>query len=950
MIDAIKVGQAQGYIIEEMPKREASQIKAEQVKAIPYTLFEVADKQEEIENYYNGKQENLKTKDLTEDEMQILSSLSIEEVADLEKEGFNVETLCGEEIAKTLKNIKEEKGLEKEGYTKKSKTQYNDKIKRLKEHTDSMYHYAMQTKGTLTINDLYKGSFTGTAPINTGTYTKEDVQSVLRMNGLEVNEGNEWATNKLLNLGIDVSEQSVLKIQNIHTAIESLESFEQGQEEVEEIVEAKRENEALVDDEKRLYSKETIESIQEDLAKVDDRTIEEVIKDGEIPSIQNLREKLLKNTKQVTDKIKVDEKNTLKENVINENTISENTLNGKSTVEAYETTENIKKQINEIRARLNTETAQRLSTRLPLESSELAKVAEGLRQVEAEIQEEALIKADIPVTSENKEILGQVMNVATQIGQYKEATTNIQMETEGTATLEAIHQALDLYEVHFSQAEGRFGESIKSVEAQIQQFLETHDLPVNSLSIQSAKALITNGMDLTVENLESAISAMSQINEFLEVMTPYEAAKLIKEGVNPYKASIGTILEWSRESEMIKTKESIAKSIVSLEEKGQINEEQKKSLIGLYKILNGVLNNKEQVAGYLFKNGLPLTVEQLEEATKYAGKNSHIEVGIDDEFGSLESLNYETKSGRTLIQEASTELKKLLDAVKMAENMPFELEAMGTDEFTTFKSMIMPFVRGTIKKELGKFDGVNTLPESILEKIEVVKNVPKEVVETMKQHKIPLTLTNIYWVDQMAKDPDLYKELLRKTGVDKGLEEDNLPRKKEEFEKVLEELEHKATYYKEQSMEQGDVLNYKSYKQLEEMLDVQKQLMNKEGIYQIPYMINGETKMVQFYMKEESAKKDLEKESITGVMRYETKKLGTVTTYFTIKGDHIGYQMQAESSQAAEALEKAKSHLQGLFKQLGYEVSRETYEVPKEAKAPVLTSLLKGDSEFEAII
>lgn len=945
MIDAIKVGQAQGYIIEEMPKNEASQIKTAQVKAIPYTLFEVADRQEEVENYYNGKQENPKTKDITENEMQILSSLSIEELASLEKEGFNVEILCGEEIAKTLKNIKEEKDLQKEENTKKSKAQYNDKIKRLKEHTDSMYHYAMQTKGTLTINDLYKGSFTGTAPIDTGSYTKEDVQSVLRMNGLEVNEGNEWATNKLLNLGIDVSEQSVLKIQNIHTAIESLESFEQGQEEVEEIVETRRENEALVEDEKCLYSKETIESIQEDLAKVDDRTIEEVIKDGEIPSIQNLREKLLKNTKQVTDKIKTSEKHTL-----NENDINENMFNEKSTVEDNEAAENIKKQINEIRARLNTETAQRLSTRLPLESSELAKVAEGLRQVEAEIQEEALIKADVPVTDENKEILGQVMNVATQIGQYKEATTNIQMETEGVATLEAITQALDLYEAHFSQAEGRFGESIKSVETQIQQFLEMHDLPVNTLSIQSAKALITNGMDLTVENLESSMYAMDQINEFLEVMTPYEAAKLIKEGVNPYKASIGTILEWSRQSEVTKTKESIAKSIVSLEERGQINEEQKQSLIGLYKILNGVLNNKEQVAGYLFKNGLPLTVEQLEEATKYAGKNSHIEVGIDDEFGSLESLNYETKSGRTLIQEASTELKKLLDAVKMAENIPFELETMGTDEFTTFKSMIMPFIKGTIKKELGKFDGVNTLPESVLEKIEVVKNVPKEVVETMKQHKIPLTLTNIYWVDQLAKDPDSYKDLLRKTGIDKELEEDSLPRKKEEFEKVLEELEHKATYYKEQSMEQGDVLNYKSYKQLEEMLDVQKQLMNKEGIYQIPYMINGETKMVQFYMKEESAKKDLEKESITGVMRYETKKLGTVTTYFTIKGDHIGYQMQAESSEAAEALEKAKTHLQGLFKQLGYEVSREAYEVPKESKAPVITSLLKGDSEFEAII
>ena len=937
MIDAIKVGQAQIYKVEEMPKREASQVTMVQTKAIPCTLFEVAGVQEEVENYYSGKQENLKSQSTVEEEVQVLSQLDIDELTALQEKGFNVEELCEEEITKALKNIKEEKNIQKEQSTKKATANYNDKIKRLKEHTDSMYNYAMQAKGTLTINDLYKGSFTGTTPINTGSYTKEDIQSVLRMNGLDVNESNEWATSKLLSLGVDVSQESVLKVQNIHTAIESLESFEEGQEEVEEIVEIRRENEALVEDEKLLYSKETIESIQEDLAKVDDKTIEEVIKDGEIPTIQNLREKLLKNTKQVTDKIKANEKDTV--------TLNEGTTEGDA-----ESTENIKKQINEIRARLNTETAQRLSTRLPLESSELAKVAEGLRKVETEIQEEALIKADVPLTSENKEALQQVMNVTTQIGQYKEATTGIQVETEGVATLEAIHQALDLYEVNFSQAEKRFGESIKSVESQIQQFLEVHDLPVNELSIQSAKALITNGMDLTVENLESAMYAMGQINEFLEVMTPYEAAKLIKEGVNPYKASIRTILEWSRQNEVVQTKESIAKAIVSLEEKGKINEEQKQSLIGLYKILNGVSNNKEQVAGYLFKNGLPLTVEQLEEATKYAGKKIHIEAGIDDAFGSLESLEYETKAGRTLIHEANTELKKLLDAVKMAENMPFELESEGIDEFETFKSMIMPFIKGTIKKELGKFDGVNTLPESLLEKVEVVKDVPKEVLETMKEHKVPLTLTNIYWVDRLAKNPDLYKDLLEKTGIDKEVQEDSLPRKKEEFEEVLKELENKATYYKEKSMEQGDILNYKSYKQLEEMLYVQKQLMNKEGIYQIPYMINGETKMVQFYVKEESAKKDIEKDSITGVMRYETKKLGTVTTYFTIKGDHIGYEMQAESSEAADALEGAKAHLQELFKQLGYEVTHQAYQVPKTPKAPVITSLLKGDSEFEAII
>ena len=151
-------------------------------------------------------------------------------------------------------------------------------------------------------------------------------------------------------------------------------------------------------------------------------------------------------------------------------------------------------------------------------------------------------------------------------------------------------------------------------------------------------------------------------------------------------------------------------------------------------------------------------------------------------------------------------------------------------------------------------------------------------------------------------------------------------------------------------MDKGDLMGYKSYKQLEEMASIQKELMDKEGIYQIPFVIDGESKMVQLYIKEESQKKDIHKEGINAVMRYDTKALGTVTTYFTIKGDHIGYEMHTETKASQEALEKTKDQLKVMMDVLGYSITKEAYASTQQAKEPITKLVLRGDSQFETII
>lgn len=931
MIDLIKSGTEKIFNTKESFKYNTKSTTMPKTIKDQSILFEPSYQSEE--DYIDYK-ESLKYEtdsDLRKEALEKILGLEEKQVRRLKEEVYDLEELTLDEISNVINQLNTS--------TYDTVSSYNHKIDRLKEHTDSMYTYGLKKQGTLTINDLYKGSFSGSINQSNKSYSSEDVKSVLNMNSIDLTKGNEWAASKLLGLGMDVSKDSVLKIQNIHTAIEELEHYEVGQEELEEINERKLEDKILLEDEKVVYDKETIADLKEDLTKVDGEVIKEVIGTNQDITIGNLRETMLKNTQKVTgqtrkEKIDVaDESLEVVKSEVNEADVEE-----------------VKKQINEIRARLNTETAQKLSAVMPLESSELAKVAEGLRQIELEVSKDALVKADVALTEENNDNLKKVMEAARKMGEYKELATKVQVESEGEATLEVFHEVINRYEENGTVAEKRFGETISKVEGQIEQFLSSHQLPQDELTVQSAKALILNEMDLTLENLQEAKIALSKINEFLNVMNPYEAAKLIKEGMNPYTASIETIVEGVKQGELVQMKESIASAIMNLEDKGKISEEQKQSLIGLYRILNGVVLHKEQVAGYLFKNEMPLTVEKLEEAVKYAGKKETIQAVIDDQFGLLEEAKYDTKTARKLIEEASSELKKLLEAVGMVESMPLEIEKDNVDELTALKSMLYPFIKATIKKETGKFEGLDTLPESLLEKIRVVKDTSDDVLKTMKKHDIALTLSNIYWVDRLSKEPELYEEMIKNSELQKSLQDKGFPDKVEDLEETLRELQEKATEEKELCMDKGDLMGYKSYKQLEEMASIQKELMDKEGIYQIPFVIDGESKMVQLYIKEESQKKDIHKEGINAVMRYDTKALGTVTTYFTIKGDHIGYEMHTETKASQEALEKTKDQLKVMMDALGYSITKEAYASTQQAKEPITKLVLRGDSQFETII
>ncbi len=853
-------------------------------------------------------------------------NLEKEDVYKLKNQGFDLEKLYMEDYSGYKKDKRTSRKLDEE-----EEKSLKHKIETIKNGSDNMYLSALTSQKDITINSLYESNFKGSYKKNGITFKDSDITNVLNMNKLENNEQNVWAAKLLLSHGMDVNAENVMKLDNIQAAVDSLDAFVENEKRLEELDGGKAIGDhLLLKDGKIVYDYDGIKSLKEELGQVTEEDIKEVLEEGKTVSIKNLKEVMHKNTQLA--------------------------LNGNAKTDAMgevvtvQDVEAVKAQINQIRAKLTVEAAQKISEKMPLESSSLNSVVEEMLTIEDAKVEEALKAVDLEVTTENKEMLQDVLETKTLMMDHLSYAAHLEVASNENITLEQMNGALKAYSENESVAEARFGESIKTVENQIEKVLEGQGIEVNEKTIAAAKALITNNIEVTMQQIEEVLKITTKMDTFIEDLTPAVAAGFIKEGLNPYKATVDNVLEWMSTQKLQALKGSVAESIVALEEQGLLNDSQKEALLGLYRILQAVDMDREEVVGYLYKNNLPLTVEHLQEATKYItskNKTNHVAVKVDDSFGE-EASKEEVRTAKTMVEKGYAESSKTASVIQLIEGMELDFGDNYESKLQKINAFLYPFIKEQFKTHMGQFDGMSTLPESFLEKLEYIKNVNPEVVENMMENNIPLTVSNIYWMDKMNENPNLYGQLLE----EHNLLKEELPEHLEELEEELEALEAKAKAEKELAVTTGDINAYKNYKRMEEVVHTQKQLIEKDGVYQIPFMVNGEQKLINLYVQKDNQTKAKEDNSLKAVISYETKHLGKVMAYVDMTDDRISYRIQGENQEKAEKLKQHESYLKGLIEAIGYGVYRSEYQVgeAENNENTPIGVMKKGESLFEEIV
>lgn len=433
-------------------------------------------------------------------------------------------------------------------------------------------------------------------------------------------------------------------------------------------------------------------------------------------------------------------------------------LAGASSDEIDIKTVTVRRRLEEIRLKLTTEAGADLLKRgIRLETDSLQKIVEGLKETEDKYYRSLLQEGNVSESDENVEAVKSSLQ---KIGELKSAPAALlgvtihswQQETPDSLVTAAgdykRNTAAQSYETLMTRPRSDMGDSLSKAFQNSEGLLNELGLEATEANKRALRILGYNNMPVTSENMDLVKLHDAQVNNVMKNFHPSVAVEFIRKGINPSDMPIEELndqINAVKEEMGISGEERFSKFLWKLEKNNGITEEEKKSFIGIYRLINTVEKSDGAALGAVIKADQDLTLKNLLTAVR-TKKSGGIKADIDDEFGTLTELN--------------TKGESITEQVNTAYTKSTETKASHTKEvLRELKENLSP--EGL--KSLGNAEDIENMPiEQLLEKIadqkadtdnsyynekineikEALKN-GKDAENLLKSGDLPITLSNL---------------------------------------------------------------------------------------------------------------------------------------------------------------------------------------------------------------
>lgn len=349
-----------------------------------------------------------------------------------------------------------------------------------------------------------------------------------------------------------------------------------------------------------------------------------------------------------------------------------------------------KRQLEEIRLKLTIEAGQKLVGKgIQIETDSLEKVVEGLRELEDSYYKSLMKESFVSETEGSLNLLKQANESLLQLKTapvYVLADTfkGRQSITVGTLVSEAntlkanMERAGEAYETVMTVPRKDLGDSIQKAFRNVDTILEDMNLELTKANQRAVRILGYNSMELSYENIAEMKLYDAKVNDMLRSMQPAVTTEMIKRGLNPLHM---TVHEVTNQADAIKEELGVTKEekysnyLLKLEKQDAITEEERKSYIGIYRLLNQVNKTDGAAIGALVKSGQELTLSNLLTAVRTM-KSGGVHADINDEFGVLSKLYATGDSITDQIYAGMQANAKSINAAATAELAPAKEETL----------------------------------------------------------------------------------------------------------------------------------------------------------------------------------------------------------------------------------------------------------------------------------
>ncbi len=557
-----------------------------------------------------------------------------------------------------------------------------------------------------------------------------------------------------------------------------------------------------------------------------------------------------------------------------------------------------RRQLEEIRLMMTVEVNRKLlASGYAIDTTELEKLVETLRQIEAQHRKILFGEADTEQISERAALYEQTRDKVAEIpylpidiaGRFKvtdEDFTLNQVHITGTALRNHYDEARERYETWMTTTRNDLGDSISKAFRNVDDILQDLGLETNEENRRAVRILGYNRMEPSLENIETVKASDLQLQRVVDKMTPAAVLQAIRDGQNPLEMTLPELdayldsIQAGKEQEL----EKFSKFLYKLDKNKAITEEERTAYIGIYRMLRQFEKTDNAAVGALVNIGAEVSFKNMLSAVR-SQKKAGMDFMIDDAFAGVEAI----EKGMSISKQIETGFPKYYRDIvgDIADRMAKQDAAMQKE----YQAEQMQESREACEAE-------------------------DAVIEELLHSRQPVTINNLAAADRLMHDRGAaYKRLQEYTTPENRsrvrhavshlqealTDKDNAQEAYEEMQRVFEDVLEERQY-------SGDI----SYIDLKAIQSCHKQLalagnLAKEENYQIPVEIHGETTAINLRVLHDQDNGGKVKAT------FETQSHGKVAAEFSIRNGRVsGYVACSTQEGTAVITQKSESLQKGL--------------------------------------
>lgn len=323
-----------------------------------------------------------------------------------------------------------------------------------------------------------------------------------------------------------------------------------------------------------------------------------------------------------------------------------------------------RRQLEEIRLKMTYEAAAQLEKKgFSIELKKLEEVVEALRELENNYYKELLQEQNVEVSEESVQILRDTTQsvqrlqwvpsyvLGSTLSQRKEQTIP-SLLTDGNQLQAKLDRAGTAYDALMTVPNAEYGDSIQKAFRNMDGLLAELNIENTEQNQRAVRILGYNNMEINQQSVNQIKAYDMEVNRMMRNLHPQVTVSMIKEGLNPLDmpiSELNQVIDRIREEQGITSEERYSNYLIKLEKSNEITPEERKSYIGIYRLLYNVEKTDGAALGAVINSGREVTLEHLLSAVR-TGKKGRLDAIIDDEFGTLQSVSRE---GETITDQLS---------------------------------------------------------------------------------------------------------------------------------------------------------------------------------------------------------------------------------------------------------------------------------------------------------